>query len=94
MGVVIATGFIRRAALNFSILIDLPDKSRKFHQRPTPLIGGFGILSGLIMGIILFLLIGDYAVNNNKELNYQTSIQILEKDEVAIFDIDLVLGGI
>ena len=35
------------------ILIDLPDKNRKFHKRPTPLTGGVSILTGSILAIFI-----------------------------------------
>ena len=41
----------RSVAKRNKILIDLPDKNRKFHKRPTPLTGGISILTGSIMAI-------------------------------------------
>ena len=35
---------LRNYAKKYKILVDLPDRSRKFHKRPTPLTGGIGIL--------------------------------------------------
>ena len=47
-------GFFRNIAKKYSILIDIPDKSRKFHFRPTPLTGGMGIFFSVILcGAIL-----------------------------------------
>ena len=47
-------GFFRNVAKNSKILIDIPDKSRKFHIRATPLTGGLGIFfSILITGLLL-----------------------------------------
>ena len=47
-------GFFRNIAKNNKILIDIPDKSRKFHFRATPLTGGIGIFfSILITGLLL-----------------------------------------
>ena len=47
-------GFFRNVAKNNNILIDIPDKSRHFHFRPTPLTGGLGIFFGiLISGLLL-----------------------------------------
>ena len=34
---------------NIIFLIDVPDRSRKFHSRPTPLTGGLGILISLLI---------------------------------------------
>tara|TARA_B100000963_G_scaffold262634_1_gene230740 strand:- start:2682 stop:3740 length:1059 start_codon:yes stop_codon:yes gene_type:complete len=36
-------------AKKYNVLIDLPDRSRKFHKRPTPLTGGIGILISLLL---------------------------------------------
>ena len=33
----------RNIARRYELLVDLPDKSRKFHKRPTPLTGGIAI---------------------------------------------------
>ncbi len=41
----------RSIAKKNKILIDLPDKSRKFHKRPTPLTGGISIFLGSIISI-------------------------------------------
>ena len=47
-------GFFRNIAKKYNILIDIPDKSRKFHFRPTPLTGGIGIFFSIILcGAIL-----------------------------------------
>ena len=56
---VVFNGFFRTIAKNNNILIDIPDKSRKFHFRATPLTGGFGIFFGIIIsGILLTGLTG------------------------------------
>ena len=45
-----AVNFIlRNYAKNKKILIDIPDRSRKFHKRPTPLTGGLGIYIALLI---------------------------------------------
>jgi len=46
-------GFFRNIADKNNILIDIPDKSRKFHFRATPLTGGLGIFFGIIVAGIL-----------------------------------------
>ena len=38
-------GFFRAIAKKNNFLIDIPDKSRKFHFRATPLTGGIGDIS-------------------------------------------------
>ena len=40
---------LRNYAKNYNFLVDLPDRSRKFHKRPTPLTGGIGILFSLLV---------------------------------------------
>ncbi len=46
-------GFFRALAKKNNILIDIPDKSRKFHFRATPLTGGLGIFFGIVIAGIL-----------------------------------------
>ena len=46
---------LRNIAKGKNILVDLPDKSRKFHKRPTPLTGGLGILISLLISGKLYL---------------------------------------
>ena len=46
-------GLLRNIAKKRKILIDIPDKSRKFHSRSTPLTGGIGIFLGMITAAIL-----------------------------------------
>ena len=40
---------LRNYAKKYNFLVDLPDRSRKFHKRPTPLTGGIGILAALLL---------------------------------------------
>ncbi len=42
-------------AKKYNILVDLPDRSRKFHKRPTPLTGGLGILIALLVSGKLYI---------------------------------------
>tara|TARA_B100001287_G_C22681114_1_gene530432 strand:+ start:1017 stop:2402 length:1386 start_codon:yes stop_codon:yes gene_type:complete len=52
-------GFFRAIAKKNNFLIDIPDKSRKFHFRATPLTGGIGIFFGiLISGLLMTGLTG------------------------------------
>ena len=46
-------GFFRSIAKKNKLLIDIPDKSRKFHFRATPLTGGLGIFFGILISGIL-----------------------------------------
>ena len=40
---------LRNYAAQKNFLVDLPDRSRKFHERPTPLTGGIGIFLALLL---------------------------------------------
>jgi len=46
---------LRNYAKKYNILVDLPDRSRKFHKRPTPLTGGIGILVALLISGKLYI---------------------------------------
>ena len=60
-------GFFRNVAKNNNFLIDIPDKSRHFHFRPTPLTGGLGIFFGIIISGLLLTGLTDarYSVDLN-----------------------------
>ena len=45
----------RNIAERSELLIDLPDKSRKFHERPTPLTGGIAIFVSLFISCKLYI---------------------------------------
>ena len=46
---------LRNIANESKLLIDLPNRSRKFHKRPTPLTGGIGIFIALIISGKLYI---------------------------------------
>ena len=46
---------LRNYAKKYNILVDLPDRSRKFHKRPTPLTGGIGILIAILVSGKLYI---------------------------------------
>jgi len=46
---------LRNYAQTNNILVDIPDRSRKFHSRPTPLTGGTGIFIALILSGKLYI---------------------------------------
>ena len=50
---------LRNYAKKYKILVDLPDRSRKFHKRPTPLTGGIGILLALLISGKLYIDLND-----------------------------------
>ena len=52
-------GLLRNIAKKNNILIDLPDKSRKFHKRPTPLSGGLGIFISIMISAKIYIDLND-----------------------------------
>jgi UDP-GlcNAc:undecaprenyl-phosphate GlcNAc-1-phosphate transferase len=52
----------RGIAKKNKILIDLPDKNRKFHKRATPLTGGISIFLGSILAIYLMQIMGIFSI--------------------------------
>lgn len=65
---IVFTGFLRTLAKRYKFLIDLPDKNRKFHKRPTPLIGGLGIHISMLMGLIILFLSVDTMIYDQSNL--------------------------
>ena len=57
---VVLTGYFRNIARANKFLIDIPDKSRKFHFRPTPLIGGLSIHASMLLSSMFMLFLIDY----------------------------------
>jgi len=57
---IVFTGFLRNLAKANNLLIDIPNKSRKFHFRPTPLIGGLSIHAAMLFSSIIMLFLVDY----------------------------------
>ena len=62
----ISNAVLRRISLKFDILIDKPDKERKFHLQPTPLTGGIGISIGIIFSAFFLFFF--------TELNYKVDV--------------------
>ena len=52
---VAVNSILRNFAKHYNILVDLPDRSRKFHKRPTPLTGGTGIFIALLLSGKLYI---------------------------------------
>jgi UDP-GlcNAc:undecaprenyl-phosphate/decaprenyl-phosphate GlcNAc-1-phosphate transferase len=46
---------LRNLAHHYNLLIDIPNKSRKFHKRQTPVTGGLGILVSVLISGKLYL---------------------------------------
>jgi len=57
---VVFTGYLRNIARANKFLIDIPDKSRKFHNRPTPLIGGLSIHASILLSSLFMLFLIDF----------------------------------
>ncbi len=91
-------GFFRNIAKKNNLLVDIPDKSRKFHFRATPLTGGLGIFfSILVSGALLTGLTGaNYSLDlSNKGFfeNSQFNNGVISKNfEVGDKDYELSLN--
>lgn len=57
---VVFTGLLRNIAKQRNWLIDIPNKSRKFHFRPTPLVGGIAIHLSMLLSTLFLLFLVDY----------------------------------
>ena len=62
---------LRNYAKKYKILVDLPDRSRKFHKRPTPMTGGLGILASLLISGKLYI-----DLNNLSDSYFETKADI------------------
>jgi UDP-GlcNAc:undecaprenyl-phosphate GlcNAc-1-phosphate transferase len=70
---------LRNFAKEKKLLVDIPDRSRKFHKRATPLTGGIGILLAVIISTEIYLDINNlkgYMPEFSKQL-YIASIPLL-----------------
>ena len=73
---VVLTGYFRNIARAKKLLIDIPDKSRKFHFRPTPLIGGLSIHASMLLSSLFMLFLIDYSmIFNLMGCHYQKSLK-------------------
>jgi hypothetical protein len=92
---VVLTGYFRNIARANKVLIDIPDKSRKFHFRPTPLIGGLSIHASMLLSTIFMLFLIDYKydfqfdgfslikqtqIETPREVNYSKKLSIKNED--------------
>ena len=75
----------RGIARKNKILIDLPDKNRKFHKRATPLTGGLSIFLGSILAIYLMQILGIFSI---QQTYYQWAILTCSAIIVITFLID------
>jgi len=93
LAAIVFTGFFRTISRKFKILIDLPDKNRKFHQRPTPLVGGLGIHSSMLFGLIILFLSVDTKIYD-RENNIQTlnsSFEVIGNDNKEEFNVSAAI---
>ena len=92
---VVLTGYFRNIARANKVLIDIPDKSRKFHFRPTPLIGGLSIHASMLLSSMFMLFLIDYKydfqfdgfslikqtqIETPREVNYSKKLSIKNED--------------
>ena len=82
-------GFFRSIAEKNNILIDIPDKSRKFHFRATPLTGGLGIFFGILISAILIggLTEANYSLDFSNKGFFENS-QLQERPVSKNFEVD------
>jgi UDP-GlcNAc:undecaprenyl-phosphate GlcNAc-1-phosphate transferase len=93
---VVLTGYFRNIARANKLLIDIPDKSRKFHFRPTPLIGGLSIHASMLLSSMFMLFLIDYKydfqfdgfslikqtqIETPREVNYSKKLSIKNEDK-------------
>ena len=88
---VVLTGYFRNIARANKLLIDIPDKSRKFHFRPTPLIGGLSIHASMLLSTLFMLFLIDYkydfqfdGMSLSKSSQMQSSSQVGYSKKLSI----------
>tara|TARA_B100000989_G_scaffold117809_1_gene86649 strand:- start:989 stop:2290 length:1302 start_codon:yes stop_codon:yes gene_type:complete len=86
----VSNAILRKISNKFNVLLDNPDKKRKFHKNPTPLTGGIGISIGIIFsGIFLFFLTdNNYDVDISTE-NFVNSQENTIKENTNIHEIKI-----
>ena len=82
-------GFFRSIAEKKNLLIDIPDKSRKFHFRATPLTGGLGIFFGILISAILIggLTDANYSLDLSNKGFFENT-QLNERPVSKNFEVD------
>ena len=92
-------GMLRNIAREKNWLIDIPNKSRKFHHRPTPLTGGIAIQLSMILGFLSLLFLADvklekevfdFFLNNAETVDrtvYKKSLRLEESNQQTVFDL-------
>jgi len=80
---------LQNYAKQYNLLIDLPDRSRKFHNRPTPLTGGIGIFISLLISGKLYIDLNDL---NGYMPNFSYQIIVISIPLVFLFLLDDIKG--
>jgi UDP-GlcNAc:undecaprenyl-phosphate GlcNAc-1-phosphate transferase len=93
LAAIVFTGFFRTISKRFSFLIDLPDKNRKFHQRPTPLVGGLGIHTAMLFGLFILFLSVDTKIydRENKIQTLNSSIEVIGNNNQEEFNVSAAI---
>ena len=76
---------LRNYAKKYNFLVDIPDRSRKFHKRATPLTGGIGILVTLLLSGKLYI---DLNNLNGYLPNFTFHLMIISIPLLGLFLID------
>lgn len=89
------TGFFRTIAKYFNILIDLPDKNRKFHKRPTPLVGGLGIHMAMLFGLLMLYINVDMKFYDQERSlsSIKSSFEVNEFKDKKAYEINAEIIG-
>ena len=98
-GSISLNGLLRNIAREKNWLIDIPNRSRKFHHRPTPLTGGIAIQFSMILGFLSLLFLADVKLekevfdlfsSNTETVDrtvYKKSLRLEESDKQTVFDL-------
>jgi len=81
---------LRNYAKRYNLLIDLPNRSRKFHKRATPLTGGIGILIALLISGKLYIDLNDL---NGYLPDFTYQLMVISIPLLGLFLIDDFLKG-
>ena len=81
---------LRNFAKKYYLLIDLPNRSRKFHKRATPLTGGIGILIALLVSGKLYI---DLNNLNGYVPDFTYQLMVISIPLLGLFLIDDFLKG-
>tara|TARA_B110000879_G_scaffold210677_1_gene301340 strand:- start:2784 stop:3842 length:1059 start_codon:yes stop_codon:yes gene_type:complete len=80
---------LRNYAKKYTLLIDIPDRSRRFHKRPTPLTGGIGIFIALLVSGKLYI---DLNNLNGYIPDFTYQLMLVSIPLVCLFLVDDIKG--